>query len=642
MRMANACAAMWHGPWYATTQMGRPRRALPLLVLLAVLLSACHEKGGIRIASLDFDGVEQVDKSALADALQTKKGSWLPWGRKTYFDRSAFQADLDRIVAFYRDRGFPDARVRSVDVNLNDAQDAVHIAVHVIEGQPIRVAGVDLTGFDVLSASQRRSLETSLPLQPGQPLDRQLALATRDRAVDVLRDHGYPYARVAVRSDRVSPKTQQIVLEATPGPVAHFGVIDIRGETTVDEDVIRRQLAFGPGDLFRRSAMAESQRKLYQLDLFQFANVESLEDPDIETTDVPVRVTVAESKHRKVTTGFGYGSEEHARATIRWDNLNVFGDAQHVGIEGKWSSLDRGVRLDYTEPYVFSPNLSLRVEGQAWQAAEPVYSTNQLGGRIVLQHQKSSRNTWSLSVLNQYQRTVIQAAALEDFTIRDQLISLGLDPTRGVTQGTLSALAFDITRTTADSVLDPRRGYTLTGHVEQAGRFMRGSYSYVGVNGEARHYLPMGTAVLATRVGFGAIQPAADLPANVPFHKRFFLGGATSVRGWGRYEISPLSGAGFPIGGLSMAQATTELRVPLGGKFGAVGFIDAGQVGYDTWDFDLSQMRYAIGPGLRYETPIGPIRVDVGYQLNPIDHLLVEGEPQKRRFRVHFSIGQAF
>jgi outer membrane protein insertion porin family/translocation and assembly module TamA len=128
----------------------------------------------------------------------------------------------------------------------------------------------------------------------------------------------------------------------------------------------------------------------------------------------------------------------------------------------------------------------------------------------------------------------------------------------------------------------------------------------------------------------------------VPFFKRYFLGGSTNLRGWGRFDVAPLSGAGLTIGGHSFMNFSTELRVPIAGNFGAVLFLDGGNVWYDPWDFNLDDLRYDVGPGLRYNTPIGPLRVDVGYQLNPIDGLLVNGEPEKRHFRVHFSIGHAF
>jgi outer membrane protein assembly complex protein YaeT len=624
--------------------MPGPRLFLPFLLLaVALCVAGCREQGEIKIKSLSFRGVDKIDKKALTSVLATKQGSKLPWGRKTYFDRRAFEADLQRIQAFYLDRGFPDARVRSFDVQLNATQDEVRVIVDISEGEPIQVEAIELTGFEVLTEAQQGTLRQSLPLQPGQPLDRQLAVATRERALNLLKDEGYPYAAVAMTSQEVAPRRQRIRLAGTPGALAHFGEIDIRGEKSVGENVIRRQLTFKPGDRYTRNEMRNSQRRLYGLELFEFANIESLEDTDVMTPEVPVRVTVAEAKHQKVTTGLGYGSEEKARARLRWDHLNFLGGARHAGFEGRWSSLSRGVRLDYTEPYILSPHFSLRFEGQAWQAREPVYSQDTFGGRTILRHQSNQQNSWSVSLINEFQQSSITNEALEDFTIRNNLIALGLDPRDGETRGTVGALAFDINRNTTNNLLDANRGYNLSAHLEQAGRLMWGSYNYWAAQGEARYYLPIANRlVFANRLNIGAIAPQGNEDQNVPFHKRMFLGGATSIRGWGRYEVSPLSGFGFPIGGLSMLEGSSEARFPVWGKLGAALFFDYGNVWPEKLQFELSDLRYAVGPGLRYLTPIGPARIDVGYQLNPIEGLLVNGEEQQRRWRVHFSIGQAF
>ncbi len=165
-----------------------PDRApfLLLVVAGAICVAGCREEGDIQISSLTFNGVEQVDKGALANALQTKKGSWIPWGRKRYFDRRAFEADLKRIEAFYRDRGFPDARVRSFDVKLNDAQDKVDITAqhHRRRADPRRRRSSSAGSTCFRRTSSERCSET-LPLQPGRPLDRQLAIASRERALNV-------------------------------------------------------------------------------------------------------------------------------------------------------------------------------------------------------------------------------------------------------------------------------------------------------------------------------------------------------------------------------------------------------------------------------------------------------------------------
>jgi outer membrane translocation and assembly module TamA len=241
---------------------------------------------------------------------------------------------------------------------------------------------------------------------------------------------------------------------------------------------------------------------------------------------------------------------------------------------------------------------------------------------------------------------------LNDLTVRDELIAMGLDPVTGKQSGTAVGFAFDVQRTTARNPLDARRGYFAALHLEQAGGWLPGSYDYYTVSGDLRHYQPLpGRMVVASRVQAGVLDDLAraksDLPdelsaTKIPFSKRFFLGGSTSLRGWGRFDVSPLSEAGLPIGGQTMFAWTSELRVPLTAKLSAVAFVDAGNVWGDAWGVRLNDLLYDVGPGLRYLTPIGPIRVDFGYQLTRLEGLLVDGEPEKNPWRIHFSIGQAF
>jgi outer membrane translocation and assembly module TamA len=224
------------------------------------------------------------------------------------------------------------------------------------------------------------------------------------------------------------------------------------------------------------------------------------------------------------------------------------------------------------------------------------------------------------------------------------LIAIGLDPTTGSQNGTLNAMGLDLQHSTADNVLNAHRGYQVAFHIERAGRLVPGTFKYDAVSIDGRHYLPIvgNSVTLASRLQLGNIHPVDQDPANVPFAKKYFLGGASSIRGWGRFEVSPLSGSGLPIGGDSMLAFSEEIRVALRGKLGGVVFLDGGNVWELSGGFSLGDLRYAIGPGLRYATPIGPIRFDIGYQINPIDGLLVDGEPQQRRWRLHFSIGQAY
>jgi outer membrane protein assembly complex protein YaeT len=623
------------------------RASVFAVALLTLAFSAaCKEEGSIRVHRLSFNGVKAVDEGRLKSALATRQSSIIPWGRKYYFDRSRFDADLKRIQAFYADRGYPDARVTGFDVKLNDKQDQVDLTVTIAEGEPVKVAAVNLAGFDVIPAAHLAQLKKNLPLKVGAPRDRQLVVTTHEMALNELRDHGFPYAKVATAEENgADGKLATLTFTAQPVKVAYFGPVAIAGNTTVSDRVIERELTFKPGDLYRRSIVQESQRRLYGMELFQFVNIEPI-TPELQPTEVATRVTVAEGKHQRTNFGVGYGTEEKARVDAEYHHVNFLGGARSAGAHVRWSSLDRGVRLDFNQPYVFTPHFSLGVEGQDWYTFTPAYNSIVVGGKTTLTHRQNQRTSWAVSLTSEHDSSSISNEALtgpDAPKLRNDLIALGLDPTTGKQDGTLSALGFDLQHNTTDNTLNAHRGYQVAVHAEDAGRLLPGTFQYYAVSGDGRHYLPVGDRiVLASRLQFGNIHPVGGDPKKVPFSKKYFLGGATSIRGWGRYEVSPLSGSGLPIGGNSMLAFSEELRATLRGRLGGVLFFDAGNVWPNASDVKLSELRYAVGPGLRYETPIGPIRFDVGYQLNPIPDLLINGSLQTRRYRLHFSIGQAF
>ena len=630
------------------------RLAVCVALLVAALVgAACKEEGAIKVTSLKFNGTKAVTERQLKSVLATAASAKLPWGTKRYFRREQFEADIKRIVAFYRDRGFPDARVTSFDVKLSSDQKSVAIVVNISEGEPVRVERIALEGFDPLPPEHFRNLETRLPLKVGQPLDRALMQASREAAVDELKDHGYPYATVRMNEEMGSSERQRIVaLSAESGSIAYHGPIEISGNSSVTDPVIRRQLTFKPGDLYRQSKLRESQRRLYQLEVFDFVNVEPLRTEE-KPAEIPTRVTVTEGKHRKINFGVGYGTEEKARAEVDWRHVNFFGGARTAGVHARYSSLDRGVRLNFREPYFFRPRYTFSVTGQSWHSNEPAYDLLTTGGRVTVSRDfnlaggpilvRQPAMSLALTYANEYEDYTISREALLDLTFRDTLIALGLDPRFGTGGGQRSALSIDAGRNTTENILDARHGYVASLHLEQAGSWLGGDFDYRELSGEARYYKTLvDRAVVAVRARAGSIDAIGPQEVKVPFFKRYFLGGATNLRGWGRFDVSPLSGIGLPIGGHSFMNFSTELRVPVWGNLGGVVFVDGGNVWSNPWDINVNDLHYDVGPGLRYNTPIGPIRLDLGYQLNRIPGLRVDGELEKRRFRVHFSIGQAF
>src|SRR5262249_40381227 len=288
-------------------------RRLPVLAVIALIASGCQDSGVGQVHSLTFSGVKAVDESKLKSVLATRVSSKLPWGKKATFEKSRLDADLERIRAYYADRGYPDARVTAFDVKLNDKQNEADITITVAEGEPIRVAAIHFTGLDLIPPAHLETLKNEIPLKVGEPRDRQLVATSREMAVNELRDHGYPYAKFETKEDDdASSRSAALTFDADPGPISYFGPIEIAGNKSVGDGVIRREIAYKPGYLPRIRLRGEPQGVFSRMELFKFVNVEAL-NVKPHPTAVPTRVTVAEGNHQRVNFGVGYGTEEKAR-----------------------------------------------------------------------------------------------------------------------------------------------------------------------------------------------------------------------------------------------------------------------------------------------------------------------------------------
>jgi outer membrane protein assembly complex protein YaeT len=626
-----------------------------LTAVIVLFASACRDGEGVVVRHLAFEGVAQVSEADLRLAVTTTGSGRLPWSQKTFFSRQDFDEDLKRLESFYASRGFPDARVASFRTVYNAPKTEMDLTVVIKEGQPVVIESVEFTGFEALPPDHVAGLRARMALDPGQPRDEERVEVVRGMVLDELRDHGYPGATVkVVETPGLGPRRVVITYAATPGVFTRFGDVVIRGNTTVDAGVILRQMAFKKGDAFSLTSVQTSQRRLYALDLFQFANVEVGDATQIPGT-VPINITVIEAPHHQFTFGVGYGSEDHARVQANWRNVNFLGGARTATVESKFSSFDRGVRLSFNDPSI-GGGVSLGASGQSWYASTPAYTLRTNGGRLGLLHQLSStdpapgaraRESMSLSVAREYESYQVSDAALADPTFRSTLIALGLNPTTGTGRGTVSAVTFDAQRNTVANLLDARSGSLISLHGEVAARVLGGDFAYREASGELRAYAELTpSAIVAVHARLGSIGAGTDPATSVPFFKRYFLGGATSLRGWGRFEVAPLTAAGLPIGGYSMLESSGELRLTPGvnGAFGIVGFVDAGNVWNQSWRWYPNDVRVDAGVGLRYRTPVGPLRFDFAYQITPNEALVLQGRAagDYRRWRLHFSIGQAF
>ncbi len=212
------------GRWFART-------CLLLLATLpgSSLTAGCHEAGDVRVKSLSFEGVTAFDTGQLRRVLATRQSGWLPWSPKQYFDRAEFDDDLKRIVAFYADRGFPDARVEGVDVTFNDKKDAVSLRIRVQEGEPVLVEHVRFEGFQDLPVRARNRL-LAVPLKAGGRRDRDVVRATRDQVARLFRNNGHPLV-VIDATERPGASERSVIVSyfADPGPAMTFGPTSVAG-----------------------------------------------------------------------------------------------------------------------------------------------------------------------------------------------------------------------------------------------------------------------------------------------------------------------------------------------------------------------------------------------------------------------------
>jgi outer membrane protein insertion porin family len=367
-------------------------------------------------------------------------------------------------------------------------------------------------------------------------------------------------------------------------------------------------------------ALQESQRRLTRLGLFDSVDI-AVVNPESLTSAVATRVSVMERDPTQLTYSFGYGSEERAYGEAVWRHLNFLGGGRTLSMRGKWSWLDRGGEAAFRQPYLFGSRLAFTASTYVWHFDEEPYESLSRGGRAGLIHE-AGRTTFTGTYIHEFLSVQVLRQAQDE------------------QQGLLSAVQFNAERDASVQSAETTRGYVVAARLEHAGGWLPGSFHYVSVFGDGRYYRALARTTLAGRIQYGSMVPNGPR-SNVPFSKRYFLGGADSLRGWGRLEVSPLSAAGLPLGGQSLFAITGELRVSLAGPVGAVVFADAGKVWEDAWA--LSRDLHSDGGiGFRYRSPFALLRFDVAYQFTTVAGLQISDDRRDRRWRIHFGIGHSF
>jgi outer membrane protein insertion porin family len=656
----------------------KPGRAIAGLfaMLVSALPLLAQQEGERVVRQLNFEGNSAMRDEVLAAAIVTTNSSWfarafffrsLGLGAKRFFDEEEFRRDVVRLSVLYKRSGYPDA---VIDTLVQREPENVYITFRIAEGDPIRVTDLDITGLDSLVPWLRRRSVLDLPLQVGDPFNRYDMQASADSITQRLRDRGYPSARVftAFESNQAA-KTAKVTLDVDPDGRAEISRIGVVGVERVDTAVVRKLLVARTGRRYSQEELFDSQRNLYESDLFRFATV-NIDSGSYRPGDslVPLTVQVNESKPRRIRGGFGYATYDCFRGSLGWTSRDFLGAGRILELTSRVSKVGVGDPVDWgldqnicqtsrddsvgsakanyylgaslRRPAFLSPNNAITVSLFTERRSEyKVYLRRESGVSVALTRTTPRRrNPLSLTYTLTYGRT--EASALSFCSVFGACTSDVVEPLRrNLVLATLTALA---TFPRVNSPIDPTRGTIRSLELTHSSKYIGSSrlQQFTRLAGGMSWYRPLSRdVVLSWRIRGGLIfSPTLDVGnvsgAFIPPDQRFYAGGANDVRGFERNELGPVIyvvRAGFAnipdsvrvaaTGGNTLLVGNVELRVPspiFSSRLRLATFVDAGGVWQRQDDLSGRLIRVTPGVGIRIATPLGPARFDVAYNPNKL------------------------
>jgi outer membrane protein assembly factor BamA len=472
-----------------------------------------------------------------------------------------------------------------------------------------------------------------------------------------------------------------VTLDVEAGPLARFGEIRVEENELLDDESVRRMLPFRAGSLYRRSQVLDGQRNLYGLDIVQSAVVEEMRSEATSDTLIPVRVRVNEGDLHRVRVGVGWTTADCLMTEARWTSRNFRGGARRLEARarlsnllatdlaasacpqagsGAFAKLNGQLGFELVQPWIFSPRNSLTAGAYVERQSLPdVFVREALGFNFGLRRTIGQRASLTFS----YQPQLARLEAAEVFFCASFLACLPSDIAVFQSANWLAPLGIGVGRDRRNSVLNPSRGYLTVLDLEHAADYTGSNFEYTRVLGEATAYVPFGSRVGAFRlragvVGRGRFEGLGGLGELDLVHpqKRFYTGGANSVRGFAENRLGPrvltvdvadllgvpnVEDATTPpcapediqpfscdpspvpdgefspraVGGSAVLEGNLEYRFPMvSSSFQGVTFLDFGNVWLERRGVSLGDLEFTPGAGVRYFSPIGPIRVDVAYR----------------------------
>ena len=588
----------------------------------AVLLDALDPARQWRVQRIEFFGNKLFASGELSAGIVTKERPWYRfWEDRPAFDPVSFETDLERLRRFYESRGYYSTDV-TYDLVPNTEDSLVAIRFDIRESEPVFVSAIDV---EVRGEGQTQSpppLPESLPLKRGDIFNEAEYQKTEQLLRAFLANEGYAHVKTERKAEvDLEERQAQIGYSIQAGPVAQFGDTEIKGMATVEPEVISRELVYQSGETYSLKKVLETRDKLLALDLFSSVKV----GPESTTGTpvvVPMEVEVAEKPHREIKIGVGYGTEEQFRSQFEWRHLNWRGGGRHLSVLAKYSSIAVSGSVNFLQPHFLTRNTQGVVELKHEQEDEKTYLRNVTRFMPRLEHRFSPTLTSFIGYRVEYDKLNEIAPA----TVQ----SLGGVRRGGVLSGPTVGLVWN----TADDPFNPKKGETISLTLDQAGAIWGGQYSFYKITADAKKYFDVGwQTVFASRLKLGAAD-AIGANKNFPLFERFYSGGEKSVRGYGRRRLGPLTASDDPLGGLSLIEGSFELRRPIWRELNGALFIDFGQVSTRRFDIPVGDLQFSSGFGVSYATPVGPLRLDIGFPFKP-----PRGD---RSWQVHFSVGTYF
>ena len=591
--------------------------------------------------------------------------------------------DENAIADLYAANGFRDAKVTSRvldDFAGHKGDEAVFFAI--VEGPQYRVANLLVLGAKRLDLAKTL---TSLSSQAGQVFSEFNIAIDRETIIRQYGDNGFADATFEWDSKPgLQPNTVDLTFTIHEGEQQFVRQVVTSGLRTTRPGLVNKQLKINPGDPLSPSAMADTQRRLYDLGIFSQVDM-AVQNPDGDENHRYVLYDLDEARRYSITTGFGAefarigGSNAitdlsdpggapgvSPRVSLDLTRLNLLGTGQSVTFQGRLSTLQKRASISYFLPRVFSQpkfDATFSILYDDTNDVRTFQSIRKEGSAQVLEHVSKA--------VTLFYRFSYRQVTASDLKIDPLLIPLLAQSVR------VGNASFNIVQDRRDDPTDPHKGIYNTLDVGLASKIFGSQTSFVRILGRNATYYRLGDKIVFARETQFGVQPAFNIPSNsdptdpIPLPERFFGGGGNTQRGFPENQAGPRDPlTGFPLGGSALFFNNTELRFPLyGPNINGVLFEDAGNV-YSSLSqlsfrvdqrnpSDFSYMEHAAGFGIRYRTPVGPIRVDLAYSINPPKYNGFPGNyvqlvqcsaantcqaslQQISHFQFFFSIGQAF